>query len=123
MQCIAAAANLYYNQPILPQIGAELGLDGDALGMIPAASQLGYAAALLLISPLGDNMPRKRLIAILSLFLIGASALAFSANSLLMLIACCFVIGLSANITQQLLPFAASLTTAEQKGRLTSSPP
>jgi len=114
----ATAANLYYNQPILPQMGAELGLDSDALGMIPAASQLGYAAALLLISPLGDNVPRKRLIAVLSFFLIAASLLAFSADSLLILIAACFVIGLSANITQQLIPFAASLSSAEQKGRV-----
>ncbi|MGB5446566.1 MAG: MFS transporter [Psychromonas sp.] len=114
----ATVANLYYNQPILPLMGADLGISGDDLGMIPAASQLGYAAALLLISPLGDNMPRKRLIAVLSFFLIGASLLAFSADSLLILITACFVIGLSANITQQLIPFAASLCTVEQKGRV-----
>ncbi|WP_372883249.1 MFS transporter [Psychromonas sp.] len=114
----ATVANLYYNQPLLPLIAAELGLSGDALGMIPAASQLGYAAALLLISPLGDNIPRRRLIAILSFFLMGASLLAFSADSLLILIFSCFVIGLSANITQQLIPFAASLSSAEQKGRV-----
>lgn len=114
----ATAANLYFNQPILPQIGADLGISGDSLGAIPAASQLGYALALLLISPLGDSVSRKRLIAILSFFLVGASALAVTANSLLMLVASCFVIGLSANITQQLIPFAASLSSEENKGRV-----
>ena len=114
----ATAANLYFNQPILPQIGADLGISGDALGAIPAASQFGYALALLLISPLGDNMPRKRLITLLSVLLVGASLLAFSANNLLMLTAACFVIGISANITQQLLPFAASLSTPENRGHV-----
>ncbi|MGF1684781.1 MFS transporter [Photobacterium minamisatsumaniensis] len=114
----ATVANLYYNQPILPLIGKELGIGGDALGAIPAASQFGYAAALLFISPLGDSIARKRLIGILSLCLITALICAFSANNFLVLIGACFAIGLSANITQQLIPFAASLSTPEQKGRV-----
>jgi len=114
----ATAANLYFNQPILPQIGADLGISGDALGAIPAASQFGYALALLLISPLGDNMPRRYLITLLSVLLVGASLLAFSANNLSMLVVACFVIGISANITQQLLPFAASLSTPENRGHV-----
>ncbi len=114
----ATAANLYYNQPLLPQMGQELQLSGEALGAIPAATQFGYAAALLLISPLGDNMSRKGLIAVLSFFLVSASLLAFSAQNLAMLLGAVFVIGLSANITQQLIPFAASLSSPEQKGRV-----
>jgi len=114
----ATAANLYFHQPVLPQIAADLGISGDALGAIPAASQFGYALALLLISPLGDNMPRKRLITILSVLLVMASLLAFCANTLLMLIIACFVIGISANITQQLLPFAASLSAPENRGHV-----
>lgn len=114
----ATAANLYFNQPILPQIGADLGISGDALGSIPAASQFGYALALLLISPLGDSIARKRLIAVLSMMLVVASAIAVTADSLLLLVICCFVIGLSANITQQLIPFAATLASEESKGRV-----
>jgi len=114
----ATAANLYFHQPVLPQIGADLDISADALGAMPAASQFGYALALLLISPLGDNMSRKRLITILSMLLVGASLLAFCANTLLMLVVACFVIGLSANITQQLLPFAASLSAPENRGHV-----
>ncbi|WP_243837016.1 MFS transporter [Psychromonas algicola] len=114
----ATAANLYFNQPVLPQIGMELNLSGDALGTIPAASQLGYAIALLFISPLGDNMSRKALISMLSLLLVASATFAFYANGLLMLIASCFFIGLSANITQQLIPFAASLSTQDNKGKI-----
>jgi len=114
----ASVANLYYSQPILPEMGKDLGINGNDLGLIPAACQLGYAVALLFISPLGDNMPRKKLIAILSIFLIAASLMAVAATSLTLLIIACFIIGLSANITQQLIPFAASLATVEKKGRV-----
>ena len=42
----ATAANLYYNQPILPKIGTELGLTSAQLGAVPAASQIrGHFAA------------------------------------------------------------------------------
>ncbi|MDP5255262.1 MULTISPECIES: MFS transporter [unclassified Vibrio] len=118
MAVAATAANLYYNQPILPSIGLELGLSDGQLGYIPAASQLGYAAAILLISPLGDVLVRKKIIAILSLCLVVSSLVAFSSHHFVLLIVACFGIGLSANITQQLIPFAASMSTAQEKGRV-----
>ncbi|UPR59712.1 MFS transporter [Vibrio sp. ED004] len=114
----ATAANLYYNQPILPKIGTELGLSSEQLGSIPAAGQIGYAAALLFLSPLGDKLPRKQLISILSVLLVFSSLVASNASSLLAMVLACFAIGLSANITQQLIPFAASLSTPETKGRV-----
>ncbi len=114
----ATAANLYYNQPILPEIGQELGISVEQLGSIPAAGQIGYAVALLLISPLGDSYPRRTLIGLLSLLLIASSVLAGFSNGLPMLVVACFLVGLSANITQQLIPFAASLSTPETKGHI-----
>ncbi|WP_413283021.1 MFS transporter [Vibrio sp. MA40-2] len=114
----ATAANLFYNQPLLPSIGQDLGLTSEQLGAISASGQVGYAVALLFVSPLGDTLPRKRLIAILSILLVFSSLVAFSAASLLTLVVACFAIGLSANITQQLIPFAASLSTPETKGRV-----
>ncbi|MDO6568868.1 MFS transporter [Alteromonas sp. 1_MG-2023] len=114
----ATAANLYYNQPILPQIGKELGLSSQQLGAVPSAGQIGYAAALLFLSPLGDTVSRRTLIGLLSILLVASSLVAFSANSLFTLVAACFAIGLSANITQQIIPFAASLSTPENKGKV-----
>jgi len=114
----ATAANLYYNQPILPQIGEELGLSSQQLGAVPSAGQFGYAAALLFLSPLGDTVSRRTLIGLLSILLVVSSLVAFSANSLFALVAACFAIGLGANITQQIIPFAASLSTPENKGKV-----
>ena len=112
------AANLYYNQPILPLIGQDLALSDLLLGAIPAATQLGYAAALLFISPLGDRFPRRNVIAILSVLLTLTAFTAALSQTGYVLIVACFVLGLSANITQQLIPFAASLSSAKNKAQV-----
>ncbi|MBQ4832031.1 MFS transporter [Pseudoalteromonas sp. MMG010] len=112
----ATAANLYYAQPILPLIALEFNLSTSSTGSIVALTQFGYAAALLFISPLGDSIPRRQLIAWLSLLLITACVIAFSAPNITLLLIAVFLIGLSANITQQLIPFAASMVKPEEKG-------
>lgn len=116
----ATAANLYYNQPLLPMIGRDLGVDAGALGWIPSLNQIGYALAILLISPLGDVIDRRRVIDVLSLVLVSGSLLAVFSGNILVLGAASLVIGLSANITQQILPFAATLASAGQKARVIS---
>ncbi|MBB1344966.1 MFS transporter [Pseudoalteromonas sp. SG45-2] len=112
----ATAANLYYNQPILPLIANEFNLTDSQLGSIPALTQIGYAFALSFISPLGDSIARRRLITILSSLLVVACSAAMLAPNLPLLLISVFLIGVSANITQQLIPFAASLVSSEQKG-------
>jgi predicted MFS family arabinose efflux permease len=112
----ATAANLYYNQPILPLIANEFNLTDSQLGSIPALTQIGYAFALLFISPLGDSIARRRLITFLSSLLVVACSAAMLAPNLPLLLISVFLIGVSANITQQLIPFAASLVSSEQKG-------
>ncbi|MBG9993763.1 MFS transporter [Pseudoalteromonas sp. NZS127_1] len=112
----ATAANLYYNQPILPLIANEFNLTDSQLGSIPALTQIGYAFALLFISPLGDSIARRHLITILSCLLVVACSAAMLAPNLPLLLISVFLIGVSANITQQLIPFAASLVSSEQKG-------
>ncbi|MEL0656720.1 MFS transporter [Pseudoalteromonas issachenkonii] len=112
----ATAANLYYNQPILPLIANEFNLTDSQLGSIPALTQVGYAFALLFISPLGDSIARRRLITILSCLLVVTCSAAMLAPNLPLLLISVFLIGVSANITQQLIPFAESLVSSEQKG-------
>ncbi|MEP1552039.1 MFS transporter [Paraglaciecola sp.] len=109
------AANLYYVQPILPLIAREFDLDMSELGIIPALNQFGYAIALLFISPLGDSIARRQLIAVLSLVLVVASSLTAFAPNFAAIVTAMFFIGLGANITQQLIPFAASIVKAKDK--------
>jgi predicted MFS family arabinose efflux permease len=117
----ATVANLYYNQPLLPLMGDAMGIDESNLGLIPFASQMGYAAAILLISPLGDVMRRKTLISLLSVGLTLSLLGIYFSNSLWMLVIATFFVGINANITQQIIPFAASLSAPENKGKVIST--
>lgn len=114
----ATVANLYYNQPLLPLMGSSIGIDSSDLGIIPFASQIGYAAAILFISPLGDVMRRKSIIGLLSISLTLSLFGIYGANSFWMLVLAMFIVGLSANITQQIIPFAASLVEPKNKGKV-----
>lgn len=117
----ATAANLYYNQPLIPSIGKSLGLSENLLGFIPSASQIGYAMAIVFISPLGDVMNRKLVIRNLSITLVIALLAVYLAPNFIVLIAATFVVGLGANITQQLLPLGTSLSTPENKGKVVAT--
>ncbi|WP_163993579.1 MFS transporter [Pyxidicoccus caerfyrddinensis] len=114
----ATAANLYYNQPLLGDIGRELGASGSALGLVPTMTQVGYAAGMLFIVPLGDSLERRRVIvtmsALVTLALVGAAL----APTLPLLVFASFAVGATTVIPQLLVPFAAHLAPAAQRGRV-----
>lgn len=112
----ATAANLYYTQPILPLIGESLGVKESALGAIPALAQIGYAIAIIFISPLGDVVARRKIIALLSVLLFVGASIASVSSHIMMLGVACVLIGLSANITQQIIPLVASMMGGDKKG-------
>ena len=103
-----AVANIYYNQPMLDLMGHSLG-DARVGGWIPTLTQLGYAAGLLFLLPLGDMLERRRLI--VAQFLILAIALTFAAAApgLAALAVASVLVGAAATVAQQILPFAALL--------------
>src|SRR5438270_12629979 len=74
----ATVANLYYNQPLLPEIARTFGVPDHAVGLIPTLTQVGYGIGMLLVVPLGDSHDRRRLVLILTGFvtlaLLGAAA-------------------------------------------------
>ena len=57
----AAVANLYWAQPLLDFIAATCTASANA-GWLVTATQVGYAAGILLVVPLGDVVNRRRLI-------------------------------------------------------------
>ena len=109
-----AVANIYYNQPMLGLI--EDAFPGSAAGLIPTATQLGYAAGLLLLLPLGDLLHRRQLIVLQFVVLSGALVLAAVSPSAVMLVFASLVIGATATVAQQIVPFAASLAEPKLRG-------
>lgn len=74
-------ANLYYNQPLLEDMRASLGIGEAAANLITVATQLGYALGLVFIVPMADIYPRRRIVS--ASMAVGAAmalAIALSAN-------------------------------------------
>lgn len=108
-------ANNYYNQPLLALISEDLQIPEAAASKISVLTQLGYAAGLLLIVPLGDKLFRKKLI-LIDLVLVFASLLWMTfAQELWMLYVASLLIGATSVIPQLFVPIAAELSSDKEK--------
>jgi len=114
----AVVANLYYNQPLLPQIGRTFGILDGRIGQVSPASQEGYAAGLLFFVPLGDVFERRKLIVILLGCVAAALAAAAAAQNVVWLGVASFAIGATTIVPQLVIPFAAGLVEPSSRGRI-----
>ena len=104
-----SVANIYYNQPLLDNLRLSFPHSASWVGAVPAVTQLGYAAGMLLLAPLGDRFDRRRLILLQIAGMCLALVLAAAAPTLSVLIVASLAIGVLATIAQQAVPFAAEL--------------
>ncbi len=111
------AASLYYSQPMLGVLVAELSTTTRAVGWVPTLTQLGYALGLLLLAPLGDRFDRRRIILGKSALLVMALALAAAAPSIHVLLVASLLIGLTATLAQDIVPAAATLAPVAHRGK------
>lgn len=116
--CGAVAANNYYAQPLLNQIAIEFKTTPAAAGMIVTLAQLGFALGLLFLLPIGDFLDRRRLVVLVLCGTALTLAATAVAPSLAVLALCSLLAGLTSVVAQMLVPFAASLATDAERGRV-----
>jgi predicted MFS family arabinose efflux permease len=114
-------ASIYYNQPMLGILAREFGTNAGGVSAVAVATQVGYAAGLLFCSSLGDLFERRRLITITTVALSLSLGFAALAPGLGALVAASLCIGLFATVAQQVVPMAAHLASAHERGRVVGS--
>ncbi len=112
-----AVASIYYCQPMLAVVAAELGAGAGPTGLVPTLAQLGYALGILMLSPLGDRFDRRRLILWKAALLALALGLSALAPALGLLLAASLAVGLLATLAQDIVPTAAALAPEAERGR------
>ena len=116
--CGALAANLYYAQPLVDMIGPSIGLGKAAEGLVVTATQVGYAAGLVFLVPLGDFFESRRLILISMLTNVVAMLGVVLTRGAASFFAAMLLVGVTSTAAQMLVPLAATLTPPERRGRI-----
>ncbi len=113
-----AVGSNYLAQPLLETLRGLFGVSEGVAGLIVTAAQVGYAAGLILLLPLGDLFERRRLIVTLAAITVAGLAVAAVAPSIGLFIVATAVIGMSSVMAQLLVPFAATLAPQAERGRV-----
>ncbi|WP_432000335.1 MFS transporter [Streptomyces sioyaensis] len=121
LACGVAVANAYFPQAITPLIAHGFHIGEATAATLATVTQLGYAAGLFLLVPLGDRLSRRPLITVL----LGVTALALVGAGLAPatgpLLAAAVVVGLATVVPQIMLPMAAGMVAPERQGAVTGT--
>jgi predicted MFS family arabinose efflux permease len=110
--------NLYYNQPVLNAIAATFRVGSAAVAWVATATQLGYAAGLLFIVPLGDGIDRKWLIIASTLISCAILILVPISPNLPFMLGVSFALGFASVAPQLVIPYAAGLVSGAGRGKV-----
>jgi predicted MFS family arabinose efflux permease len=113
-----AVSAIYLNQPLLSTLAKSLNASHETVGLISTLTQVGYGLGILLIVPLGDILPRKRLVTGKLALLAVALVLGGAATTVSALWAGSLLIGVLATVAQDIVPLAADLAAPERRGRI-----
>ena len=116
--CGVSVANLYYAQPILHLIARTFGTSDGTAGLIVTFSQIGYAAGLAFVVPLGDLLTRRLLVPCALLCTSAALLVSAVSTSVTLLTVVALVVGLGSVVAQLLVPMAASLADDATRGKV-----
>ncbi|MDL2315589.1 MFS transporter [Desulfovibrio sp. OttesenSCG-928-A18] len=117
LSCGLILTNLYSTQPLLAEIAQDIGLEQAASGLIVTLAQAGYCCGVLFITPMGDMLENKRLMAVLlfgdALVLLAAGLV----NGQSVFLASMFGLGLCTSVVQVLIPYGTGLAEDAVRGR------
>lgn len=116
--CGLSVANLYYAQPLLEPISRSFGVSTGSASVVLVVTQLGYAAGMVLLAPLGDLLENRRLAVRVMLASAAALGLAAAAPSLPVFVLAALVVGSTSVVAQILVPVAAHLAPEQVSGRV-----
>jgi predicted MFS family arabinose efflux permease len=111
-------ANLYYAQPLLPDLAREFHLNVTATGAVAMLGMAGAGIAQLIFVPLGDIRERRHLIAAMIAAAAVALTLMATAQNVAWLMLATFLTGASASVNHITTPFAAHLAPEGARGRV-----
>jgi predicted MFS family arabinose efflux permease len=117
LACAIGVSTIYFNQPLLLEMGKTFAATAGHTGFIAVATQVGYALGMLLFVPLGDVLERRSLMLRMYGAVVVALLLAAMAPNLAWLIAASALLGLLASVTHIVLPIAPDLVTDKERGR------
>ncbi|HEN3652988.1 TPA: MFS transporter [Yersinia enterocolitica] len=112
-----SVASIYYSQPLLGVMGADLHASVGAVGLVPTLTQIGYALGILLLAPLGDRHDRRIIILLKGILLTAALLFSGFVPGINALLVTSFVIGIAATMAQDIVPASATLVSAAQRGK------
>lgn len=110
-------ANLYYNQPLLELMRADIGMGEVEANMVTVVTQAGYALGLCLIIPLGDLWSRRRIIVTCMVGAALMTAAIATATEAWVLWAASLVMGACSVVPQLFIPMAGQYSRPADKAR------
>jgi predicted MFS family arabinose efflux permease len=116
--CGVAVGNIYFPQAISPLVATGLGVAPGSAALVVTAAQVGYAAGIFLLVPLGDRLPHRPLVvALLGLSVLGLLA-AGAASALAPLVGAGVLVGVTTVVAPILGPMAAGLVADDRRGEI-----
>lgn len=114
LACGVGVSTMYYNQPLLLEMGRTFHLDAGHAGLVAVATQVGYSLGLLFFVPMGDLRERRSLMQRLFGLVSIALVLIAVAPTFPILVIASGLAGALASVTHVALPIAPDLA---QKGK------
>lgn len=113
----ASVGNLYWSQPLLAYMAQSFGVATHDAGMVVTLTQVGYALGVFSLVPLGDMLPRQKLIP--AVLILSAAALVASAvaPNLPLLLAASLFLGFATVAGQIVTPLTGDLASDAQRGK------